>query len=92
MKGLVSNISNMINVYRSTINIKKRDVLAASRVAADLVITEDRTVNLEITNSSNSQDEADRHNVFCLTAIGVKEVITEGIFRFSSPAGLKKVV
>ena len=79
MKGLASNISNALNEYKSKFNIKKRDVLAASRGAADLVSTDGITVEPKITNNSNAQDKADRQNVFRLTAIGVKEGIAEGV-------------
>ena len=79
MKALASNISNMLNEYKSTINIKKRDKLSTSRVAADLVSTKDSTVKPEITNSSNDHDESDRQNIFRLEAIGVKEGTAEGI-------------
>ena len=79
MKVLVSNISNALNEYRSSINIKKRDVLAASRTSSNLVSIDNSTVDPEITNNINAQDEADQQNVFYLTAIGVKEGITEGI-------------
>ena len=54
-------------------------MLAASRGAADLVSTDGITVEPKITNNSNAQDKADRQNVFCLTAIGVKEGIAEGV-------------
>ena len=79
MKGIASNIRNALNNYKSTINIKKRDVLAASRAAADIVSTNDSTVNPEITNSRESQDKADRQNIFRFSEVGVKEGITEGI-------------
>ena len=79
MKGLVSNISNMINVYRSTINVKKRDVLAVSIAAADLVSNDNITVEPEITNKSDAQDKSDQQNVFRLTEIGTKKGIAEGI-------------
>ena len=79
MKGLASNISNALNKYKSMINIKKRDVLVESRAAADLVSTEDSTVEPEITNNRYAHDKADRQNVFPLAAIGVKEGIVEGI-------------
>ena len=45
MKGLGSNISNVLNEYKSTINIKKRDVLVASIAAAYLVSTDNITVD-----------------------------------------------
>ena len=79
MKGLTSDISNALNEYRSTIHIKNRDVLAASREAADRARTNDSTVDPEITNISDAQDEADRQNVFRLATIDVKEGIAEGI-------------
>ena len=79
IKGLTSSIINALNEYKSTINIKKRDVLAASRAAADIVSIYDSTVEPEITNNSDAQDKAKRQNVFCLAAIGVKEYIVEGI-------------
>ena len=60
MKVIASNNSNAINEYKSTINIKKRDVLASSRAAADIFSTNDSTVNLEIINNSNYQDKSDR--------------------------------
>ena len=60
MKGLASDTSNVLNEYKSTINIKKRDVLAASIASADIVGTNDRTVKTEITNTSDAQDKADR--------------------------------
>ena len=44
MKGLASDISNALNEYKYTINIKKRDVLSASIAAADLVSTDKITV------------------------------------------------
>ena len=59
IKGLANNISNELNEYRLTINIKKRDVLAASRASADIIRTNDSTVELEITDNSDAQDKAD---------------------------------
>ena len=79
MKGLASNRRNALNEYKSTINIKKRDVLAASKAAADIRSTDNVTVKPEIITNRNAQDEADRKNVFRLSAIGVKERISEGI-------------
>ena len=70
MKGLAIDVGNTLNDYKSTVHIKKRDVLAASRAAAKRASTDDSTVEPEIDNNSNAQDEADRQNVFCLTAIG----------------------
>ena len=72
MKVLTRNIKIALNKYKSTIHIKKRDVLAASRAAAKRAITYDSTVESEIMNNSDAQDETDRQNVFRLTAIGVK--------------------
>ena len=60
-------------------HIKKRDVITASRAAAERASIEDSTVKLDINTNSDAQDEADSQNVFRLTAIGVKEGITEGI-------------
>ena len=79
LKGLASDVSNALNKYRSTIHIKKRDVLAASRADVERASTDDITVKPEIANSSNAQDKADRKNFFRLPVIGVKEGITEGI-------------
>ena len=45
MKGLASDINKAINKYKYTINIKKRDVIAASRAAADRASTNDSTVD-----------------------------------------------
>ena len=56
MKGLASDNSNALNEYKSTINIKNRDVLAASRAAANIVSTDKSTVEPEITNNSDAQD------------------------------------
>ena len=83
MKGLASDISNALNEYKYTINIKKRDVLSASIAAADLVSTDKITVEPEITNNSDAQDEADRQNVFRLAEISVKEGIAEGITKIA---------
>ena len=52
MKGLASNVNNVINKYNSTIHIKKRDVLAASRVAAKRASTNGSTVEPEIANNN----------------------------------------
>ena len=79
MKRLVSDVGNMLNEYKSTIHIKKRDVLAASRAAAERAITDGSTVEPEIANNSDAQDEAGWQNVFRLAAIGVKDGIAEGI-------------
>ena len=54
-------------------------MLAASRASANLVRTDASTVEPEITTNSDAQDRSNRHNVFCLIEIGIKEGITEGI-------------
>ena len=59
MKGLASDVSNVLREYKSKIHIKKRDVLAASRAAADRASTDDSTIEPEMTNNSDAQDEAD---------------------------------
>ena len=79
MKVLVSAVINVLNAYKSTVHVKKRDVLAASRSAAEQASTEDSTVKPEINKNIDAQDEADLQNVFRLAAIGVKEGIAEGI-------------
>ena len=79
MKGLASDKSNALNEYKSAINIKNRDVLAASKVAADLISTDVSTIEPEITTNSDAQEESDRQKFFRLKAIGVKEGIVEGI-------------
>ena len=61
------------------IHTKKKDVLAASRASTNRSITDDRTVKPDIANNSDAQDEADRQNVFRITAIGAKKGIAEGI-------------
>ena len=75
MKGLASAVNNALNDLKTTVHIKKRDALAASRAAAKRASTDDSTVKAEIDNNSNTQDEADQQNVFRLTEIGVKEGI-----------------
>ena len=79
IKGLVIDVGNALNSYKSTIHIKKRDVLAASKAAAERARTNNSTVEPDIANNSDAQDKSDWHNVFRLTAIGAKECITEGI-------------
>ena len=44
MKGLARENSNTLNDYKSTINIKNRDVLAESRAASNLISTNASTV------------------------------------------------
>ena len=72
MKELTCAVGNALNDYKSTVHIKKRDVLAASRAAAEWAIIKDSTIEPEINTNSDAQDEADRQNVFRLTAIGFK--------------------
>ena len=79
MKGLASVVGNTLNEYKSTVHIKKRDVLAASRAAAKCASTNDSTVEPDIDNNIDAQDKADRQNVFRLAAIGFNEGIAEGI-------------
>ena len=79
MKGLVSDVSNALNNYQLTVHIKKRYVLAASRATAKRASTDNSIVEPDIANSSNTQEEADRKNVFRLASIDVKEGIVEGI-------------
>ena len=83
MKGLTSNVSNALNKYKSTIHIKSRDILAASRAAAERASTNDSTVEPDIANNSDAQEGADRQNVFQLVAIGVKEGVSEGITKIA---------
>ena len=63
MKGLASGNSNMLNNYKPTINIKNRDVIAASREAANFISTNASTVEPEITTNSDAQDKANGQNV-----------------------------
>ena len=79
LRRLGRDIRNALNEYKSTININKRDVLASSIAAANLVSTDDSTVDPEITNNSNAQEKADRQKVLRLASIGVKEGMVEGI-------------
>ena len=79
MKVLASAVGNTLNADKSTVHIKKRDVLAASRAAAKRASIKDITVEPEINTNSDEQGDADRQNVFRLAAIGFKEVIAEGI-------------
>ena len=51
MKGLASDICNALNEYKLTIDIKKRDLLATSRAAVNLVSTDESTVEPEITKT-----------------------------------------
>ena len=60
MKGLVSTVRNALNAYKSTVHIKKRDVIAASRAAAKRASIKDSTVKLKINTNSDAQDKADR--------------------------------
>ena len=79
MKGIASDVSNALNDYKSTVHIKKRDVLAEPRAANERASTDNSTVEPEILNNSDAQDEADWQNVFLLAEIGFKEEIAEGI-------------
>ena len=79
MKGLASAVGNALNAYKSTVHIKKRDVIAASRAASKWESIEDSTVEPEINTNRNAQEEAYCKNVFGLPAIGVKEGTAEGI-------------
>ena len=79
IKGLTSDVGNALNDYKLTVHIKKRDVIAASREAAERASTDDSTVKQEINNNSDAQDEADWQNVFRLASVGFKEGIAEGI-------------
>ena len=55
----------------------------SSRAASKCASTDDITVEPEIANNSNTQDKADRQNVFHLVAIRAKEGITEGITKIA---------
>ena len=79
MKGLLSDVINALNKYKSIIHINKRDVLAASRAAAKRASTDNSTVKPDIANNSDAQDKANCQNVFRLAEIGVKEGIAERI-------------
>ena len=72
MKGLVSNVSNKLNRYKSTIHINNIDVLVASIASDKRASTSESNVKLEITNKCDTQDKSDWQNVFRLAAISVK--------------------
>ena len=55
MKGLASDINSTLNKYKSTIHIKNRDVLTASRSSADHASANNITAEPEITNNSDTQ-------------------------------------
>ena len=48
MKGPASAIGNALNNYKLTVHIKTRDVLAASRAAAERASIKDSTVKPKI--------------------------------------------
>ena len=48
MKGLASAVGNALNDYKLMVHINKRDVLAASREAAERASIKDRTVEPDI--------------------------------------------
>ena len=83
MKGLTSAVGNALNNYKSTVHIKKRDVLSASRAAAKQTSIKDSMVEPEINTNRDAQDKADCQNVFHLAAIGVKEGIAEVITKIA---------
>ena len=72
MKVLASNVENALNDYKSTVHIKKRDVLAALRAAAKRASIGNITVEPDINNNSDAQEKSDQQNVFRLEAIVVK--------------------
>ena len=59
MNGLASNAGNTLKNYKSTVHIKKRDVLADSIAATKHASTDKSTVKPEIDNNSDAQDKAD---------------------------------
>ena len=87
MKGLASDVSNVLNRYKPIISINNRDVLAVSRATVERFITDKSNVKLYIANNIDEQDEANLWNAFCLAAIGVKEGIEERIVE-----GITKIV
>ena len=48
MKGLAIDVNNALNKYKSTIHIKKRDVLAASQAADEHASTNNSTIKPKI--------------------------------------------
>jgi hypothetical protein len=84
MKGLFNTTKNTLTKYKATISIKCKDVLRDSKDTADrLTSRSGMTVQPEITTNSNAQEEADRQNTYQLAAIGVKEVVAEGITKIA---------
>ena len=68
MKGLVSNVRNALNDYKSTVYIKKRDVLAAPRATVKRTSTDNSSIKLEIDNNSDAPDK--ENTVECLPPHG----------------------
>ena len=54
MKRLASAVGNALNKYKSTVHIKIRDVLSASKAAAKQAGIEDSTVEPEIDTNSDA--------------------------------------
>ena len=79
MKGLAGDVGNATNDYKSTVHIRKRDVLMASRLTTECASTYNITVKPETDNNINAQDKDDWQNVFRLAVIGIMEEIAEGI-------------
>ena len=82
MKGLLRMAKNTLMEYKTktTISIKRKDVLKDSKDAADrLSNSSGTTVQPEIATNSNTQEEADRQNTYQLMAIRVKEGVAAGI-------------
>ena len=83
MKGLTVNIRNTLIYYKSKVHIKKRDMLVASRAAAECASTNNSTLEPEIMNNSDAQDKDDWKNVFHPAAISIKEGILEEITKIA---------
>ena len=79
MRGLASDVKNVLNDYKSNFHIKKRDNLAALRAVAEHARTDDSTIEPENDNNSDAQDKIDDQNVLRLAEIRVKKGTTERI-------------
>ena len=79
MKGLLAKTPNDLNAILLTKLVSRRSVLKDSKAITAKESTSTNTVAPDITSNTDAQEEADRINMFRLSAIGAKVGAAAGI-------------
>ena len=92
MKGLASATPNVFTGTKSTVSVKRANILRKSKEAAERARTTSTVVDTKITSNTDVQDKVDHQKMIRLVAIGIKDATASGIKKIVGEAITKPIL